>query len=489
VFRYTGHPIADVGVATICAFSEKNDPAELTCEDLANAAGFLAREYFSGKLLSYLSCVFPNSAYVNPTTGAEKKESYKREILYGFENAPRLDANGLKCVFSGEPASRIVNRQHVPLLTGEGVLNFFPAGADGLPISADYLLAIQMFPLGARRCFGKALAVHCPDDPKLTLEFARHFLEYNRALMLLAQKTGEKYEDAKWPRTIVIDQLLKITARDHSNTDAPRPSITVYHLSNYGRNADIGIYELPSESLSFVGKAIRATTAQAWDKIVARAWELPIEKKKGKSNNNSEANSTNTSGVGVNRNFLYEDLFTLPDYAPRFVRTYFLRRPWRAIQQTRDPRTKYQVARELDLISWPLTYLFLREVVGMERCRIEAIKSLAGRIADHIQNTDERFFGPFYRVMRYENFRNLLIQACNHRVKRGLTPLIGLEEFLTVFEEAEGFPSADWRLARDILLIGVIDTLYSRHFFEAHPESLPEDEETAEEEQISGEGA
>jgi hypothetical protein len=52
MLRYTGHPIADIGVATIGAFCEKSDPAALTVEDLFKVARFLENEYFSGKLLS-----------------------------------------------------------------------------------------------------------------------------------------------------------------------------------------------------------------------------------------------------------------------------------------------------------------------------------------------------------------------------------------------------------------------------------------------------
>ena len=44
VSRYTGRPIADMGVATVAAFSEKTDPASLTEKDLAKTARFLSRK-------------------------------------------------------------------------------------------------------------------------------------------------------------------------------------------------------------------------------------------------------------------------------------------------------------------------------------------------------------------------------------------------------------------------------------------------------------
>ncbi len=41
MLRYTGHPIADIGVATVAAFCGKADPGTLTVEDLVKVARFL----------------------------------------------------------------------------------------------------------------------------------------------------------------------------------------------------------------------------------------------------------------------------------------------------------------------------------------------------------------------------------------------------------------------------------------------------------------
>jgi CRISPR-associated protein Cst1 len=356
MLRYTGHPIVDIGVATIAAFCDKPDPSSLTQKDLLKVAQFLEREYFSGKLLSYLTCVFPNSAYVQPGAqpGAKVKmkpeniERFKRQVLYAFQEPPAPEANRLPCVFSGEPASRVVYRQHVPMITGENVLNFFPAGTGGLPISGPYLLAIQAFPLGARRCYGRALAVHCPDDSGLTYAFARRFLAENRQLLLLTEKSGEKYLDAKAPKTLIVRTLLDIeNERREWREEEPSPSVTVYHLTNSGQGPDIALFSLPSEVVKFVRSASRSGTQQLWRGIEVSAWEKT---------------KTGESGPGVSRNYLYEDLFDLPDNAAAFVRMYFLRRAYR-YARPEDPRREYRLRRELQLVSWELTRLFLKEVI------------------------------------------------------------------------------------------------------------------------------
>jgi CRISPR-associated protein Cst1 len=66
MLRYTGHPLADVGVATICAMVDKSDPGALTLEDLDTVAKEIAEYYFSGLMTSYLSCVFMNAQKDQP---------------------------------------------------------------------------------------------------------------------------------------------------------------------------------------------------------------------------------------------------------------------------------------------------------------------------------------------------------------------------------------------------------------------------------------
>ncbi len=468
MLRYTGHPIADIGVATIAAFCEKPDPVSLTEEDLLRVAQFLEREYFSGKLLSYLTCVFPNSAYVQPGAqpGAKVKmkpeniDRFKRQVLYAFQEPPSPEASGLQCIFSGAPANRVVYRQHVPMITGENVLNFFPSGTGGLPVSGPYLLAIQAFPLGARRCYGRALAVHCPDDYGLTYAFARRFLAENRQLLLLAEKTREKYLDAKAPKTLIVRTLLDIeNERREWREEEPAPSVTVYHLTNSGQGPDINLFSLPAEVVKFVRAASRAGTQRLWRGIEASAWEKT---------------KTGEWGAVVSRNYLYEDLFDLPGNAAAFVRTYFLRRAYRYARQD-DPRRAYRLGQELELVSWELTRLFLKEVIGMERTRIEAIRALGDRIAEYVaSDNDRRFFQGLYRADRYVVLRGLLIKASNARLKKGQSPLVTFEEFLRVFEEGEELARVDWALARDLVLIRVIEELHKKEWFGKQPDVLEE---------------
>lgn len=490
MLRYTGHPIADVGVATIAAFCKKSDPETLSKHDLLKVARFLEKEYFSGKLLPYLTCIFPNAAYVQPGAqpGAKIKMKpeniarFKREVLYAFQEPPDPHASVLRCTFSGEPASRIVYRQHVPMITGENVLNFFPAGTGGLPISGAYLLAIQAFPMGARRCYGRALAVHCPDDPKLTYAFAHRFLNDNRRLLLLTDKSKGKYPDAKAPKTLIVHVLLEIEHKRREGTeDEPAPSVTVYHLTNSGQGPDIDLFQLPSEVVKFIRAVSRAGPSQVWSKIQssARARISENDKQKTSKGRKKKQPATNRRGgqtwnPEVNRNDLYDDLFDLPTNAAHFVRTYFLPQAYRFAREN-DPRRNYHITEQLDIVSWEITRLFLKEVIGMEKSRIEAIRSLGDRVAQYISSdNDRRLFKGLYQADQYVILRNLLIKASNVRLKKGQPPLLGLDEFLLVFEEGEELARTDWKLARDLVLIRVIEELHRQGWFGKQPDALQE---------------
>lgn len=497
MLQYTGHPIVDVGVATVAAFAGNADPATLTVEDLEEMARFIEREYFSGKLLSYLSCVFPNAMYVQPGVqpGANipvrrhKVEEFKRAVLFGFRAEPDPGAARHSCAFCGRQAVRIVYRQHVPMITGEDVLNFFPAGLGGLPICGACLFAVQAFPLGARRVHGRALAVHSPDDPGLTYAFAARFLKDNRRLLLLAERSGEKYLDAKAPRTLVLHVLGEIDEQRGPGNEPGAPSVTVYHLTNSGRGPDIDIFHLPSQIVRFVRLVRRAGTAHVWQAIHAVAWErkpgatggAPAAgggkgRRRSKKLSASAGESGPALGPEVSRNFLYEDVFNLPDNAAHFVRTYFLRRAYKFAREG-DPRRGYSLQRERDLVSWDMTALFLREAIGMDKRRVDAIRTLGDRIAGHIMaDNDRRLFQALYRAESYRVLRNLLIKTSGARLRRGQEPLIGFDEFLVVFEEGEESARVDWALARDLVLIRVIDELHRQDWFGKQPDVLPESE-------------
>lgn len=460
MLSYTGHPFIDVGAATLTAFAGKTRPEDLTTQDLENAADYMAHHYPSKRMNSFLTCVFPNSGYVNATSGAHKRQAFVDFHLYGFRQTAQADAP--LCVACARPAIGRSFRQHVPMLTGEGILNFFPNGTPGLALCPYCLLCIAALPLGSLRCGGRALAVHVDDD-RLTLEFAREHLQQNRRYLGLAELADDKLPNAREVRTRLVESLCNWARRQTQWQDgeATPVSVTAYHFSNSGQGPDLTLFQLPSSLVSFLRSAQRADHRPAWSAIARRAV------RRGDEENDRVAS----------RNYFYEDLFGLPDNAARFVRRYFLREAYRYAARD-DPRADYRLSHELELVSWPLAELFLRKVLDMDQQRIDAIRSLGDRLADYIcDQNDRRFWRTFYTTRRYPDLRNALLKASYAEIRRKRPPLIGLDDFIAVFEDAQELARTDWGFGRDLTLVRVIERLHERGYFAAHPEALPDEEE------------
>ncbi|MGQ9586593.1 MAG: type I-B CRISPR-associated protein Cas8b1/Cst1 [Anaerolineae bacterium] len=484
MLQYTGHPLVDVGVATITAFAGKKDPAALTEADLEAIADYMARNYVVNPLKSFLNVAFPNSGFTQPAfeKQPERREAYAERVLRAFgAGVPRLEE---RCVFTGLPAVGWVLkdkddlppgrafRQHIPLLTGEGVINFFPQGDAGLPVSGEAILALQALPLGCAKVAGRLLAVHS-SDPDLTLHFARQFLAWNRKAILTAQKAGEKklpQEKPHRPATLLVDTLLDMERQQPADAENERPvSLTAYHLSNSGQGVDLQIYHLPLETMGFLRLAMTATYRQAWSALCQRGWEV-TRPKRGQPDEGREPRY----------NVLYEDLFQLPGNAAAFIRCYFLRVP-RRTRLPGDPSANYSITGEAELISWPLTALFLRKVVNMNETRIQSIRELGDRLARYVNaENDRRFFYTFMTARRYEDIRIALIRSSVAEVRQGRPPLVAFDPYIEIFEEGSELPYTDWRLARDLVLIRMVESLYGLGWLQRHKEELPEPEELEE---------
>lgn len=489
---YTGHPLFDVGVATVSAFIGKPDPNSITESDLDKVATFIEREYVKEPLKSFLGVAFTTNAWFNQPAfekQPEKRQEYGKRLLRNFDKG----LPDLRCVFTGEPATSVsfsdkltagrAFRQHIPLLTGEGVINFHPWGNAGLPVSGKAALCLQAFPLGCAKCGGRLLAVHS-DNKELIYDFTASFLDYNRRAMVLAQDVGSKKmtEAKSSAKTLLIETILEIEMRRREEAEERRPSsVTAYHLTNSGqsnpldeRNPPLEIYHLPLELTEFLSYLASPLYRNEWNAIAGRAWRLAPPSRKNRKPESSGEDSR------PKRNFLYEDLFGLPDNASEFIRRYLLRIPVRGRAED-DPRRAYSIRDEASLVSWKLVEIMLWKVMCVDKERIRQIRDLGDSLAAYVSgNNDRRFFTAFFSERNYGHFRNALIKANLDHVKRGNPPLITLDPYILVFEEGSDVSRPDWPLARDLVLIRMIEQLHIRGWLGRNIDVLPETQDDVE---------
>jgi CRISPR-associated protein Cst1 len=505
MLKFTGHPLVDVGAATILAFGKKDSLDQITEKDLDKVADYIEAHYVVNPLKSFLNVAFPNSGFTQPAfeKTPKRRKDYAQRVSRGYKKGtPVLDE---RCVFTGEPAISVVLgasekedypkgrafRHNIPMFTGENIINFHPYGDAGLPVSGIALLCIQALPLGCAKCGGKLLTVHS-DNPDLTYKFASKFLDDNRKKVNLAEQAGNSKlsEAGASAKTLLVQTLIEIEQARQSEREAQRPySVTAYHLSNSGqsnpldRNSPLEIYYLPLEITDFLAAIVGASYRTEWQRIEHRAWQLAkteITERKEKTGRKSKKGKKkiDTENERPRRNFLYEDLFRLPDSAPTFVRRYFLRIPKQSKWED-DPRRQYSLKSDADLVSWKLTQLFLERILRMKPSRIERIREMGEQLAQYVHGeNDMRFFGRFYSEQRnYSLVRNELIRVNHALLKRGQPPLVKFEPYIEVFEDVDEHGRTDWRLARDLVLIRMIEKLYELRWIQQHPDAIPEPRE------------
>ena len=62
-------------------------------------------------------------------------------------------------------------------------------------------------------------------------------------------------------------------------------------------------------------------------------------------------------------------------------------------------------------------------------------------------------------------------------MQAGHKPLITLEPYISVFEEGYEMMSPNWRFARDLVLLRMIETLYASSWFEKNMDAFPDETE------------
>ncbi|NTV62007.1 MAG: type I-B CRISPR-associated protein Cas8b1/Cst1 [Oscillochloris sp.] len=491
MLSYTGHPFIDVGLAAIAAHAGKRRVGDLTAADLDQVARYVEQNYVRPPLRGHLTMAFTANAWFvqdafnpdKPELSEEKRaerratrERWAAHHLRQWEQAE--ESSGEVCVFSGLPAASRelsgklaagrIGRNQMPLLQGDDAINFFTGGAPGLPIAPQILLALQFMPMGCAKVGVGLLAVHA-DNEELTYEFARSFLKKNRSNVLQSQLANEdKLPGApRALKTLLVEELLTIEERriKEERTGERAASISAYNFNN-GKSPQLVIYHLPLQITRFLRTVQTPTYREAWQQIVGRGWQQ-IAAKSGKKAAPAEA---------PRYNYLFEDLFSLPQQARRFVRTYFLRVPQRA-RFDGDPRADYSPNRERDMICWPLVALFLKEVMTMDDDRIEQIKLLGDKLAEYTrQQGGKKFFRQFFIEQKTASFLNLLSKTNINYVRftQGADTLFNLESYLTVFMDGEELMRPDWRLARDLVLIRMVEKL--RDWIANNPDAMSDED-------------
>lgn len=470
MLKFTGHPLVDVGAATIAAFGSKPTPEDVEETDLQVIADYMTDTYTKQPMQSFLTVVFMNSGFVQGSYTLEKRLEYAKEVLQAYKNSA-TEENG-RCVFFPDQISHFrAERKHLPLITGATPINFHPGGEPGLPVSGLAMLCIHALPLGCAKVAGRLLAVWS-DNNDILMHFAREFLKENRTNIQLAQQTESTKmpESLRTVRTRLIETLLSANRMRHASRQDEQPfSVTAYHLSNSGQDPSLDIYHLPLQIIGFLQDVNSAMHRAQWERIVHSSWEK-APAKKGKKGESAD----NTAFV-PKRNYVYEDLLDLPHNALRFLQKYFIHLTIQNIKATMNATNSSNFADKAQgLAIWEITASFIHRILNMEKEKIEQIRNMGDALAKYVASeNDRRFFTAFFKESRYEYLRNALIKANLAYVKQGNPPFLELIPYIAVFEDGEEMASREWKLARDLVLIRMIEQLHLLGWLSRNQDAIP----------------
>ncbi|MDZ4670029.1 MAG: type I-B CRISPR-associated protein Cas8b1/Cst1 [Phototrophicales bacterium] len=478
IIRYIGHPFIDVGVAVLTAHANKTSPADVTEDDIEAFIAEVLDIYISPAMSGFLTfSVFSNAPFAlvqdvkKPATFPRRRDMLNRYFhLWKVKpNEPIFVDEALAnpnetCIFSGDPALVRVSQQLIPMIPGGNTYNFFPEARTLLPISGWCILALLAMPMAMLTSKGKAFVVHS-HDYDLLLSLTKKMMAKNAVTF---QMQGlEKMPNYKNAKTHLIEALVEV--QTHMTA---KSALTAYHFVGGGASPDVDIIPLDSMVVNFIAVAKRYE--KAWNAVVGRAWRMEKPSKK----DDSEDAETGKQIEYTEMNYFYEGLFKLPAEARSFLRLYLLRTPTRSKVDKQDPRHEYSALREREVISWELIGKFLEKVMHMDKERLEAIKQFGDRLARYIQDHDGRAYKKLYFARGDYEFRQELIRIANTAKEKSAKTLIPYDQFLTIFfiEDETGYGvRPDWGLAKDLLLIRIIEQL-SNEWITSNPTLLSEEE-------------
>ena len=112
----------------------------------------------------------------------------------------------------------------------------------------------------------------------------------------------------------------------------------------------------------------------------------------------------------------------------------------------------------------------------MDTTHIERIRTLGDGLALYVEKEGgKRFFRSFFTENNPSHFRALLIKANIAHIRNGHPSLFDMDTYIDVFEEGYEVMRPDWRLARDLVLMRMIDKL-QQQWLPQNRDAIPQED-------------
>ncbi|AKB85836.1 type I-B CRISPR-associated protein Cas8b1/Cst1 [Methanococcoides methylutens] len=418
-YQLTGNPFVDAGIWAICGWVEKENPEDLTKDDLKKITKDIVPLYLTQEWSKNLFSIFPNNPVTNPSI--KNKEEKLRQIYSDLiDQLEPVNESG-NCISCGRrEVSDIRTKSEIPLIGSGKLINFFPNGQPGGDYCPSCTLAVQFSPLALYSCVNFLLLQ--TNSGKVMHYWCKSSIQDIRSQILTRNYTGCFNEDYKNPVNALFHIIEDIILRYEERWVEENPSITLYHFTNYNQNPDLNIYRVPNSVFRFLADV---KNEPEWKtKIVRRGYNW--NKIKDKENYKNRWN-------GVYSNLLNG----------KSIVGYFINR-----------RNKQSYG------GWNLLEYYLMEVRNMDSKRLETLKKVGDALSEYIKETQNiKRLTQLETASNFATFRNLLRLIEKERIKNAsIDPIFTLEDFMTgLFPEG----NLGWKETQDLLLFRIYENLHN----------------------------
>jgi len=431
----TGDPFVDAGITAIELTTGKSWP-DIQEEDFKKAANELVSLYLTPAWSKELHSIFPNSTFINSSIKDKTKDS--KEFLYDLiSGLQHITQTNDPCIFCGNPSHKrndgtSFTKSQIPLVGSSKSTNFFPSFQNGVSVCARCALAIQFAPLVSYKAGGKPSIVSS-NNHKVIWELGREALHYIRQQKVLGafqskDISGIFDEQFHSPQNALFHLAYKLTRIYQINGICNgNEEITVYHYDNYNQTKQgIAIYTLPNNTFRFVAVVMSSSEYQSsWFELLSRHY------KKAKDD------SENLPVWKTSFNPIHDRLLNNQSILLAF----------------KDDK------RKILIVPFIVVERYLELVRGMNKQRIEKIKTLADRIAACIEETgNKQRVNDIISARDLISFRNQLrLTLKDWQKTKHDDPLITFDDYIGVLIPGD---YAGWSEVRDLIVIRLYEKLH-----------------------------
>jgi len=297
LYRFTGNPFVDAGIAGMCAAAEVDRPEDLSYENVRSATQRLVGIFTSPQALKCgvgpgnskasafatreMSVFFPNGPLANPSnnTAEKKREKYSSKINELLSLLNLTCTSSMRCFVCGRYAHVVATKMDFPLVDSSDRRNFHPAHNPGHPVCAHCALAVQFLPISTMRTSpnGGLFWFLSSLDPRVAIAPAAELVlpELNNCIAL--NNRLRLYGDWEVPgktSSAVVSALVALSGKQRLlNLSEPEYPVRAFFFTNDNRNPRVSILEIPNYILRFIVR-LRSIHRDSFNKFVNEALRL-----------------------------------------------------------------------------------------------------------------------------------------------------------------------------------------------------------------------